>query len=75
MNAAQKQLWLDVESMIKMLSVIRDRLVEKKELAEAKIWCKLAVGVLEAILKERDASFLSEAFVSLCENSLQEFKI
>lgn len=75
MNAAQKQLFLDFESMINMFSVIKERLVEKKELAEAKMWCKLAVGILEAILKERDAGFLSETFVLLCENSLQEFKM
>lgn len=75
MNAAQKQLWLDVESMIDMLAVTKDRLIEKEKIKEAKMWCKLAIGILEAILKERDANFLSEAFVSLCENSLQTFKI
>lgn len=75
MNAAQKQLWLDVESTIDMLSVIKDRLIEKNDLTEAKKWCKFAVGILEAILKERDAGFLSQAFLSLCENSLQAFQL
>lgn len=74
MNAAQKQLFLDFESMINMLSVTKDRLIEKKERTEAKTWCRFATGILETILKERAAGFLSEAFISLCENALREFQ-
>lgn len=73
MDAAQKQLFLDFESMIHMLSVIKERLIEKKELEEANVWCNMAECILRAALQKRNKELLSEAFTSLCENSLQKF--
>ena len=73
MNAAQKQLFLDFESMINMLSVIKERLKAKKEPEEAKAWCNMAESILRAILKKENKELLPDAFISLCENSLQGF--
>lgn len=74
MNAAQKQLYLDFESMINMFFVIRNRFSEKDASAESKVCCEMAADILESILRKKDAGQLSKAFISLCEDSLAELK-
>jgi len=74
-NAAQKQLHLDFESMIRMTSVFKNRLIEKKKPEEAKAWCELIIGILNVILDERNGKFLSDSFLSLCRSSLKEFEM
>ena len=69
-NAANKQLWLDFESVFQMLNVLRENLPAQ----EAQPWRNLGVALLNTILSTRDTGLLSDDFLAYCEEFLETFR-